>query len=416
MRSRSSSIGEVDTNAARIFVPFEKENRSPGDYTIQYKGQNATQTISLLEKSSKALLKKRQKGLTSLEADKKSAEERKSTLESLVASQPNTKAKHADRVGIANMATGFTIGGFLTFLYSIVEKFKAGPSPVPPPFNFIIFPVLGILGLVAAGLSIAQAVMNPTRANKVNAVFSTGDGLITAGIIAASLALPAVIIPIIPYVFIGVMGIQLAKKLFEAGKAIYRYVHEKDPQTKSGLKEAIAMHLTGATSFGLGITSVGVVMLFAHFALAPIGIAAGVFLSGFMGVLMAKTLYDKHKKAKQVAEANIELNGDLSDNNINLMEEKITTKNKMITTMVNDVQAELDAAYQVEMAPPASETEQISALMVQNTVLRNENDALKEAAKALTNSNLGLHSAPQRTENEVKKTVTSTHQRTKSFG
>ena len=51
------------------------------------------------------------------------------------------RAKHAGRVGIANMATGFTIGGMLTMLYSVVEKFRAGPSPVPPPFNFIIFPI-----------------------------------------------------------------------------------------------------------------------------------------------------------------------------------------------------------------------------------------------------------------------------------
>lgn len=242
---------------------------------------------------------------------KKQLSEKQTQLAAINQAKPSSRSKHAGRVGMANMTTGFTIGGFLTFLYSTVEKFKAGPSPVPPPFNFIIFPVLGILGLVTAGLSIAQAVLDPTRANIANAVFNTGDGLITAGIIAASLALPAVIIPIIPYVFMGIMGVQLAKKLFEAGKAIYRHAKETDPQKKSSLKEVIAIHLTGATSFGLGITSVGVVMLFAHFALAPIGIAAGVFLSGFMGVLMAKTLYTKHKQAKEAAVVENQLIGEI---------------------------------------------------------------------------------------------------------
>ena len=226
------------------------------------------------------------------------------------------RAKHAGRVGIANMATGFTIGGMLTMLYSVVEKFRAGPSPVPPPFNFIIFPILGILGLVAAGLSIAEAVLNPTRANIRNAIFNTGDGLATAGIIAASLIAPAVIIPIIPYVFMGIMGIQLAKKLYEAARSIYATTQEKDPVKKSGLKQVTAIHLTSATSFGLGIASVGVVMLFAHFALAPIGIAAGVFLSAFMGVLIGKTLYDKHKAKKAAPKIDATELSNLLDNEL----------------------------------------------------------------------------------------------------
>lgn len=208
------------------------------------------------------------------------------------------RKQHAARVGIANMATGFTIGGLLTMLYSVVEKFRAGPSPVPPPFNFIIFPILGILGLIAAGLSIAEAVLNPTRANIRNAIFNTGDGLATAGIIAASLALPAVIIPIIPYVFMAIMGIQLIKKVYEIIRSVQATRKETDLAKKSGLKQVTAIHVSGATSFALGIISVAVVMLFAHFALASIGIVGGVFLSAFMGVLIGKTLYDKHKAKK----------------------------------------------------------------------------------------------------------------------
>lgn len=208
------------------------------------------------------------------------------------------RKQHAARVGIANMATGFTIGGLLTMLYSVVEKFRAGPSPVPPPFNFIIFPILGILGLIAAGLSIAEAVLNPTRANIRNAIFNTGDGLATAGIIAASLALPAVIIPIIPYVFMAIMGIQLIKKVYEIIRSVQATRKETDLAKKSGLKQVTAIHVSGATSFALGIISVAVVMLFAHFAMASIGIVSGVFLSAFMGVLIGKTLYDKHKAKK----------------------------------------------------------------------------------------------------------------------
>ncbi len=215
-------------------------------------------------------------------------------------------AKHRERIAKASLFAGGGVGALLTMLYGVVLNFRNQLNAVPVPFNFIIFPALGVLSLVLGVLSVTNAVLARKQGARgaawhtalADAIFNSADGLGTAGIIIAGFIAPGVILPILPYVFIAIMGAQLVKKVVEIAVHLRRGPESKSPAHISAHRHHTATQVAGASSFVLGIASVGLIMAAGIHILAPLGIIGGLFLVGFMGAL-----YAKGKMAKKAAPA-----------------------------------------------------------------------------------------------------------------
>ena len=161
--------------------------------------------------------------------------------------------------------------------------------------KYFMFPIAAAAGLITAALKWWEVYLNGGKARTVAeaSVETVGSLGVTAAVVGILVA-PLLFAHITPYLFVSMVG---GKTLWNAGSSIFYLAKAiASPENRSeNLKTAA--NLAVATVAGIFATAaVTAVFIFAHAVLAPLGVVAGVIVTGFLAYTGIKMWRESRKK------------------------------------------------------------------------------------------------------------------------
>jgi hypothetical protein len=212
--------------------------------------------------------------------------------------------KERDEAKATNKKISMTVG----FLDSLDLAAIFGMFLVPFLHTFLeetgkyfMFPFAAASGLAQAGLKWWQVYLDRGKSRTVAeaSVETLGAAAITVAVVGV-LAAPLIFAAATPIIFTAAVG---GRTLWNAGSALFYLGKALTSDTPEMKRENLrkAAHSTVATVAGILATAAVVgVFLLAHAALAPIGIAAGLFSAAYL-VYSGVNMYRASQKKKQLA-------------------------------------------------------------------------------------------------------------------